>query len=398
MKSSTGTTGVLIIHNDCSLLQETLESAKHIIDSLVVVDGAYEWVAPFCEMNSENPEKSTDNLLNILEDSGIPYKYHGGIWRNETHKRLASLEFVKTNRVMLIDSDEIYNVDQGKLEAFWSSGKVLASLEAPLFIHDDVVTLHTASNAYPRKTVFLNLSGQDLQKVVSSLWLLLPDSEKGEIIDRKLIERIPLGIFYHLSMFRTDNNPYRRSRFYNLLSMRVAGKIGLDINQDFSNDDEFTELIQKSNRVAMNNMFTLHRLAASFPQQKQNQELVVFDFENLLYRDIVVKSYNAMLADQRARTENLQDTSLEVFSGRSLFLDVTSFLSEGKSCLKINLDQQSTFKIIWHIDCGTSRYDLESYDIMFPKIKDFPGFKRLIAEIVVKSVNMKTTSLSFSIS
>ncbi|MBO9468080.1 hypothetical protein TRP8649_00896 [Pelagimonas phthalicica] len=397
MSQATETTGVLIIHNDSSLLAETLQSAKHLVDSLVVVDGAYDWVAPFCEMNGEDPEKSTDNLLEILDQSGLPYTYHTGTWQNETHKRQASLEFVKTDRVMLIDSDEIYNIDDDKLQTFWASGKVMASLQAPLFLHQDVVTWHSASNAYPLKPVFLNLAGQEIETVVASLWLLLPDSEKGEIVDRALIERVPLGIFYHLSMFRTDNNPYRRSRFYNLLSMRVGKRIGLDINKEFSSDAEFTELVRQSNRVAMNNMFNLHRLAAAFPQKKNNQDLVIFDFDIPAHGEIVAKAYQDMLADQRARTEALRGTPFEMFIGRGAFLDMTGPAADGVSRLDVELgEERSKAKILWHVDFGTHRTEIPSEDGTLPPAEAREGCKRLLVEITLFHPTQNTASMTLN--
>ena len=397
MSDAKKTTGVLIIHNDSSLLAETLKSARNLVDCLVVVDGAYEWVAPFCEMNGEDPEKSTDDLLTVLDESGLPYTYHTGVWQSETHKRQASLGFVRTEQVMLIDSDEIYNVDKDKLQAFWESGKVIASLEAPLFLHEDVVTLHSASAGYSRKPVFLNLAGQNIEIVVASLWLLLPDSEKGESIARPQIEQLPLGIFYHLSMFRTQNNPYRRSRFYNLLSMRVAKHIGLDVNKDFSSDQEFTELLRQSNRVALDNMFSLHRLAAAFPQKKSNQDFVHFDFDMPAYKTVVAKAYADMLADQQARTEALMGKPIEIFSGRSIFMDMTGMLADSDKRLQLVLEPGAKEQIIWHVDCGVERHQIESGDGIIPDVTQFPGFKRLVVEILVRHPNQTVTSLTLAV-
>ena len=62
-------TGLIIIHNDSQMLKPALESVKGFVSKLVVVDGAYEWVAPFCELNSESPTTSQDELIKILEES-----------------------------------------------------------------------------------------------------------------------------------------------------------------------------------------------------------------------------------------------------------------------------------------------------------------------------------------
>lgn len=397
MTQKTETTGVLIIHNDSSLLAKTLNSARTLVDRLVVVDGAYDWVAPFCKMNGEEEDRSSDDLLKILDDFGMPYTYHTGVWQNETHKRQASLEFVETDRVMLIDSDEIYNVEQATLQAFWESGKVMGSLEAPLFLHDNVVTWHKAAKAYPLKPVFLNMAGQDVETVVASLWLLLPDSEKGKIVDRSLIERKPLGMFYHLSMLRTQNNPYRRSRFYNLLSMRVGKRIGLDVNKDFSSDAEFTELVKQSNRVALDNMFNFHRLAAGFPQKKDNQDLVTIDIENPEHKAVVEEAYADMLADQKARAEALFGQRVEVFNGRGIFLDLTAFADGTHKGLKINHDDGTRLRVKWHIDCGTERFEIAAETGDFPDLSQYEGMKRLLIEIALHGQGTDTVSLDFDL-
>lgn len=391
------TTGVLIIHNDSSLLTQTLESAKNLVDRLVVVDGAYQWVAPFCEMNGEKSDKSTDTLIEILDQSGLPYVYHTGVWQNETHKRRASLEFVETDRIMLIDSDEIYNVDDKKLQDFWLSGKVMASLQAPLFLHSDVVTWHTASGSYPLKPVFLNIKGQDIKTVVASLWLLLPDSEKGQILNRALVENVPLGLFYHLSIFRTHNNSYRRSRFYNLLSMRVGKRIGLDVNQGFESDEEFVSLVKQSNRTALDNMFNLDRIAAAFPQKKDNQDLVEFNFDNPAHQDIVEKAYKDMLTDQAARTVSLLGQRIEVFSGRGIFLDMTTLIAKGAKGFSIEHDADINSKTVWHIDCGTERFEVVTKNSDFPDLSSYVNMKRLIAEITATKPGQHTVAVILNI-
>lgn len=396
-QQTTQTTGVLIIHNDSSLLAETLNSAKHLIDSLVVIDGAYEWVAPFCRMSGEDPEKSNDNLLQLIIDSGIPYTYHTGTWQNETHKRQFSLEAVNTNRVMLIDSDEIYDVDESALQTFWASGMALASLDAPLFLHENVVKWHSGTNSIPRKPVFINLAGQDIKTLLQALWLVLPDDEKGETIDRALISKVPLGTFYHLSMFRTDNNSYRRSRFYNLLSMRMAKRIHLDINKAFSTDAEFTELVGQSNWIAMNNMFNLHRLAAGFPQEKDNQKFVTYEFDSPVYRDIVARAYQNMLADQFDRTNAIIGMPLDIFVGQSVFLDFTGHLGQEQRTLIVKIEPKAFLRLIWHVDCGTIRYECNAGNGDLPNCHQYPDMKRLIAEISVHKPDTFVTSVTILI-
>jgi len=98
----------------------------------MIVDGAYEWVAPFCKMHNQDPEKSSDNWLDIIKRTGLPYEHYSGLWQNETHKRMFSLEQAKTNLIMSIDSDELFELDDEKLKDFYDSGKGFGECFLPL--------------------------------------------------------------------------------------------------------------------------------------------------------------------------------------------------------------------------------------------------------------------------
>jgi len=393
------TTGVLIIHNDCSLLKDTLESAKSLIDRLVVVDGAYEWVAPFCDLRGENPMCSTDNLFDILNASGIPYSYHMGIWKNETHKRLASLSYVETERAMLIDSDEIYDVSTDHVDEFWKSGKALGSLRAPLFLHDNVVTLHTESKNFPIKPVFINLKNIDIRQVLSSLWLVLPESEKGPGLDREQIAKAPIGSLYHLSMFRTGDNPYHRSRFYNLLAMRVAKKIGLGLNKSFVDDAEFISIIREMDCRALDALFKTHRIGASFIKKKNNHEFVNFEVVSDFKRDVIRESYLHMLADQHRRTADICGDPLRVFNGSSVFIDVTGAIQNQMSGVELTCEKDASVNIVWHIDRGVIRDEVSIVQKCghFPDEANDPSVRRVLAELQVRKVGAATVNFSFNL-
>ena len=71
-------------------VRSILEQAYARIE-LIVVDGAYEWMAPFLRSTGRNPLKSDDIIYQKIQASGIPYKVINKIWKNEVEKRIAGI-------------------------------------------------------------------------------------------------------------------------------------------------------------------------------------------------------------------------------------------------------------------------------------------------------------------
>ncbi|MGE0682737.1 MAG: hypothetical protein AB7P69_17770 [Candidatus Binatia bacterium] len=388
-----GVTGVLVIHNDCSLLADTLRTAAPYIDNLLIADGAYEWVAPFCLREGEDPTRSTDEMLDIVESARIPYRYIPGLWKSETHKRSASLEQAKCDRIMLIDSDELYDVDDAALDSFFRSGKALASLDCPLYMHPDVVTYHRATSCLPSKQVFINKLRHNVSDIVGSLWLLLPEEERTRRITGRDVLRESVGVLHHLSLFRTGGNPYRRSRFYNLLSMRIGKSIGLAGGGRFEDDAAFLSLLTTLDQEALNTLFHFHRIAAAFPALKENQYLGEAPAPRAVQAEQIRHAYDGMLADQASRTRWAMGRTHRVFVERPIFLDVTEWYGKSASvrlCCGAGRGWGAAARL--HGDFGRERVviplaatEISGFDCSFG-LQRFPRYpRRVLLEVVLSS-------------
>lgn len=384
-------TGVLIIHNDCSLLKYALDSAKDLIDELIIVDGAYKWVAPFCKLLGENPEKSTDDLIKIVEDSGIPYKYFSGVWDSETHKRDFSLRQATHDFIMLIDSDELFEINRTELDDFCESGKAIGDCYFPLYFTPDYVGFSTGLKTPPVKAIFLNKRDFSVKSLVDSLFLLVPEGERVERIENQFKYKNKLGTVHHLSLFRADDSGFRRSRFYNLLSMRVSKNLKLFSDDKYENDNQFFNLISSLDEETMeslNNFFEFHRITAAHPNIKSNQYFNHYANSDVYYQNIINNAYQGMIQEQSKLLNKRSNKNYKVINSRPIFIDVTSLHNN------ITLDSSSAkeFSVVLHSENQGGRYENEckvkavgegKLQLIIPEIENI---SRKVLEIIPKGI------------
>lgn len=353
-------TGVLIVHNDASLLDLALKTVAPWVDRLLVVDGAYRWVSPFCQLHGEDPERSTDEMLTLLNRSGIPYEVHTGVWESETHKRLFSIERAASDILMTVDSDELFDLDAAALERYLASGKVFGSCLFPLYFTPGVIGHSTGLGGPPRKPIFINKRSVTPRQVVDSLFLLVPDSERTGKLPNADHFKESVGVAHHVSSFRSYEGSYRRARFYNLLSMRVAGNLNLVGGGPVTDDAQFFQAIRalpEQQLQALDSMFAFHRISAALPVIKSNQTLVEAPAGPDSVAEAVRACFARMQATQVDRLSSLNGQWLHVFSRRSLFLDVTDWVGQA-SPVALTVEGRSGcsgLSVVAHLDRGLVR-------------------------------------------
>lgn len=105
----------MIVYNDCTFLAAALESLKQNVDSIIVVDGAYQkYYETICEHNPQAKPYSTDGTLEIIQlihdlpPTKIIHVPDGKPWLNQLEKRNALLSAIPDGDWFIgIDADEI---------------------------------------------------------------------------------------------------------------------------------------------------------------------------------------------------------------------------------------------------------------------------------------------------
>jgi glycosyltransferase involved in cell wall biosynthesis len=129
----------LQIYNDSEFLKDSLESVRDLIDEVVIVDGAYSWLANYYETIGFNPSKSNEVIYDILSDTGLKYKVIDGIWDNQISKRMAGYDACDGEYVMRIDSDEIIDINANSLNNFINSSSFICSMEMPTYLSENLI-------------------------------------------------------------------------------------------------------------------------------------------------------------------------------------------------------------------------------------------------------------------
>jgi hypothetical protein len=394
-------TGLIIIHNDAQMLQKALDSVSDIVSKLIVVDGAYEWVAPFSYLNGENAESSSDDLLEILKQSEIPYEVFTGIWKNESHKRLFSIEQCKTDFALLIDSDEVFELDKTLVDEFMCSGKGIAECLFPLYYSPECIGINPNFGGPTRKSALLNLKDFSATEIVDSLFLLVPEDERIKGITNQQRFKKTIGTIHHLSIFRFGQEAYRRARFYNLLSMRINKKLSVVDEKEFENDEQFFNLItalSENNLSALDNFFRFHKISASFPVIKSNQVIIKSE-ANEKIKKIVCDCYSEMIAQHYNSLVDISKKRIRYFFNKPMFIDVTK-VSQIKPFIEFNIYDDESVLVnynLYHEKDGERRIIKNSsshnHKISFPETLDFD---RAVLEITfVANANTFELGINF---
>lgn len=242
----------LSIYNDADILDMALKSVLGYVDELIVVDGAYEWMAPFLRSTGRNPLKSDDIIYQKIQASGIPYKVINKIWKNEVEKRIAGFEATSLQYVMRIDADEVLMFDDAALNGYFASGCAVAEMYMPNYAAPGWVIQGTRLidkyRTYPRQSLLFDRSRISSSEHLRYLWLVLtadqlPDDHKKQKIFP--VYEFPIAFCAHLTNWRYVESSAIRSSFYTMNWMRQNGapwinEIGKNKIQNF---DKFFDIV-----------------------------------------------------------------------------------------------------------------------------------------------------------
>lgn len=242
----------LTIYNDADILDMALKSVLGYVDELIVVDGAYEWMAPFLRSTGRNPLKSDDIIYQKIQASGIPYKVINKIWKNEIEKRIAGFDAASLQYVMRIDADEVLMFDDAALDGYFASSCAVAEMYMPNYVAPGWVIQGTRIidryRTYPRQSMLFDRNRISSSEHLTYLWLVLTadhlpaDHKKQKIFP---VYEIPIAFCAHLTSWRYVESSATRSSFYIMNWMRQNGAPWINEfgNNKIQNFDKFFKII-----------------------------------------------------------------------------------------------------------------------------------------------------------
>jgi hypothetical protein len=266
-----GVSGYLSVYDDWDLLAETLATVAPLLDELVVVDGAYRWMAPLLERQGRDPLCSDPRVHAALEGLACPVRVVTGLWADETEKRAAGYAACTGRWVLRVDADE----DWG-----WAHADPVAALgrhavgevEYPIQVTPGWIKGNLEGSGFARterQGVLFDSRRIDARAHLGYLWLVLGQERAGIApIDPGLIDPEPLGFCAHLTHWRTPATAVNRARFYVMNYMRNAGAISWAPGVPCRAEDGFAALFDAVPPDAFEHLLLTHEIVAGAPDMQ----------------------------------------------------------------------------------------------------------------------------------
>ena len=204
------------IFDDWQLLDAALSSIAPLVDEIVVVDGAYEWLAPHLA-KGRDPARPDARVRDALAPFARKVRVVEGVWRDEAHKRAAGFEAARGRWVLRADADEVL-FPNAEWERFLGSGKGVGLTVMPTHAAPGWIMVHR-DNPTPRNAILFDTRLVSAAQHLSHLWLVgaegLPPPEKT------IIHPEAIAHTAHLNAWRPPETAVNRARFYVLNTARA---------------------------------------------------------------------------------------------------------------------------------------------------------------------------------
>jgi hypothetical protein len=216
--------GYLQIYNDWDALAPSLESMAPYLDELVVVDGAYQWMAEYLTRIGKNPARSDPQVYDILAQFPKPVTYISKIWKNQIEKRIAGFTACTGRYIYRLDADEVIFMDEARLAEFISGPTAVAQMEMPIYAASGWICSPDPEKPIERQAFLFDADRISAEEHLDYLWLVLTADNLpvNRWID-DLVFPEPIAFNAHLTAFRTPNTSHQRSAYYQTNSMRKHG-------------------------------------------------------------------------------------------------------------------------------------------------------------------------------
>lgn len=259
------------IFDDWDILPLALKAVAPLVDEIVIVDGAYRWMAPMLRANGRNPQHSLTNVAACL----IPYldkiRIVSGLWDDEMQKRSAGYAACKGRYILRFDADEIMFLTPALIDAAIARDYPVVSVEMPTYTLPGWISTYLREDGtlgdIERQCVFFDRTRIGIEEHLTYLWLVLGNAEKARLghADPAKVDPVPLGYNAHLTCWRTPRTSVHRARFYVMNWMRDAGTIPWLGGITAQPEDGFAAFFAALPPAAFESLLLGHEIAAGQP-------------------------------------------------------------------------------------------------------------------------------------
>jgi len=211
----------LSIFDDWELLAPALASIYDRVEEIVVVDGAYRWMAPFFARSGRDPRQSLPEVQAALAAFGPKLRFLNGLWANELEKRIAGFAACRERYVYRIDADEVLFFDDTEIERFLAAPQGVAEMQMPVYLASGLIRGVEGGRIECQSFLF------DRERIgpaehCAYLWLVLTAAERAALPAHRhsMVHQTPIAFNAHLTQWRPPRTALARARFYTLNYIR----------------------------------------------------------------------------------------------------------------------------------------------------------------------------------
>ena len=256
----------LSLLDDGALLGPAIASIAPRVDEIVVVDGAYAWMAPFFTACGRDPACSPPSVRDAMAPWAHKTRWITGVWDNELHKRAAGYGACRHRWIWRVDADEIHRVDEAALDRFLASGHAVGEMEIPLAVTPGLIRARAAAPT-ERTSLLFDSRQIDAWAHLAYLWLVAPAVERDRIGPRRAeaVAPEPIALTAHLSNWRTPAAAAARARFYVLNYWREQSAVRPGALLGYDPQAGFGPMLQRVSPAALMDIMLGHAIVAGLP-------------------------------------------------------------------------------------------------------------------------------------
>lgn len=214
----------LSVFDDYELLGPVMARIAPRMDEIIVVDGAYRWMAPVIAAMGRDPTRSIAALRDVMAPYAAKTRWINQLWDNEPEKRAAGYAACSHRWIWRLDADEVHFIDDAALDRFFAGGKAVAEMALPLYVAPGLVR-GVPGQAFERNALLFDASQIDAGAHLAHLWLVVPETERLRIppADPGVIAAEAISFTAHLTGWRPPATSVARARFYVMNWLREHG-------------------------------------------------------------------------------------------------------------------------------------------------------------------------------
>jgi len=312
----------LSVFDDWSLLGPAVASIAPRVDEIVVVDGAYDWLAPYFAATGRDPARSDERVLDALAPFAAKLRWIHRTWKDEPHKRAAGYEACRHRHVFRIDADEALFFDDAQLDAYFAGSRPVAEMEMPIYVAPGFIR-RRAGERIERQCMLFDRDRIGAREHLDYLWLELSDAERADLgtPHATRIHPEPIAFCAHLTHWRWPASSINRARFYILKALREGKPVAWAASGDGTQAD-VAKLVAAVPPAVMDDFLLGSRIVAG-PPDMAGWELSPTPLSPAQEASFA-PSYDVFLADLAALNAAMAHRPRTLMSGDPALFDVST--------------------------------------------------------------------------